>query len=131
MLVSGVSSSWRNAFPMSSFWPLFAKLVCLEVRIPEAEGRVFVDAAEDTFRRDGVVSAGEASRQQDEPVAAEDRIELVERERAGTAGADEEEVAVREPGLDGRHVQGLQELGLEQLADPGDLVTLQNRVGIG
>src|SRR5439155_656585 len=63
-----------------------AKPVCLKVRIPKAEGCVFVDAAEDTFRRDRIVPAGEAGRQQGEPVAVEDRIELVERERAGTAG---------------------------------------------
>ena len=50
---------------------------------------------------------------------------------AGPAGADEEEVALGEAGLNRRHVDGLKQLRLEQFADPGDLVARQNRVRIG
>src|SRR5215510_2382489 len=64
------------------------------------------------------------------PIPVEQGIELVERERPRTASADEEQVALGEAGLNGRDVDGLQQLGLEQLTDPGNLVAWQHRVRI-
>ena len=56
------------------------------------------------------------------PIPVEQRIELVEGERPRTSGADEEQVTLGEAGLNGRDVDGLQQLRLEQFTDPGDLV---------
>ena len=50
---------------------------------------------------------------------------------ARSAGADQEQVALGEAGLDRRDVDRLQQLRLEQLADAGDLVARQGRVGVG
>src|SRR5438093_966464 len=65
------------------------------------------------------------------PIPVKNGIELVERERSRAASADEEQATLGEAGLNGRNVDGLQQLRLEQFADPGDLVAGQNRIRIG
>src|SRR5439155_7348597 len=95
------------------------------------EGGVFVDAGDDAFSTKRVMFTGKTARLQGDCIAVENGIELVEGERPRTAGTDEEEVALGEAGLNGRHVEGLKQLGLEQFADPGDLVARQNSIRIG
>ena len=50
---------------------------------------------------------------------------------AGATGANQEQVALRQTGLNRRHVAGLQQLGLQQFTDPGDLMAREDRIGIG
>ena len=65
------------------------------------------------------------------PIAVEQGIELVEGECRRSSGTDEEQVALGEARLNGRHIERLKQLRLEQFADPGDLVARQNRIRIG
>ena len=68
---------------------------------------------------------------QGEPVSVEKRIELVKGEIRRPCPAQDEKIALPEMGLKGSDVKGLKELGLEKLADPGDLMSGQRRIGIG
>ena len=86
---------------------------------------------DDTFSTKRVMFTEQAACLQRKPIAVENGIELIKGERPRTTGTDEEQVALGEAGLNGRDVDGLQQLRLEQFTDPGDLVARQHRVRIG
>ena len=65
---------------------------------------------------------GKATYLYGKPIAVEQGIELVEGEGARTASANQEQVALGETGLNGRDIERLQQLGLEQFTDSGDLM---------
>src|SRR5262249_38404219 len=102
-----------------------------ELVVARAERHLLVDAGDRSLSRPEAVLPDDPAPQEVHLVAVEERVELVERERSRPAGADEEQVALGESRLDGRHVERLEELGLQQLADPGHLVARQCRVRVG
>ena len=94
----------------------------LKMKPAEAKGKILVNTREDAFSRVGVVLPGETAGLEIKPVAIEQRIEFVEGEGCGPAGADEEKIAFGEARLNGSHVERLQQLRLEQLADSRDFM---------
>ena len=101
------------------------------MKATKAEGGLVVDPREDTFAAIRAIFTGKAGRLERNPIAVEQGIELVEGETRRACGTDEEQVALGKAGLNGRDVDGLKQLRLEQFADPGDLVARQNSVGVG
>ena len=100
--------------------------VRLKVKTAKAKGCLIVDPREDPFSTIRAIFTGKAGRLERNPIPGEQGIELVEGETRRACGANEEEVALGETGLNGSDVDGLKQLGLEQFTDPGDLVARQS-----
>ena len=88
----------------------------------EAKSSLIVNPGEDTLAGIAAILTGEAARLEINPIPVENRIELVERKARWSSGADKEQIAFCQTGLDRRSVERLKQLRLKQLADPGDLV---------
>ena len=97
---------------------------------PKLIRKLVVDAGNDGLARRRSVVPYHAARLNVDPVAVEERIELVEGGDARSAGADQEQVAFGKLRLDGRHAERLKQLRLEELADPRDLMARQHRVRV-
>src|SRR5215470_15622262 len=79
---------------------VLAKSVGLEVAVSHADREMLVNRRDDAFGRPRVVVPDETGDLKGDAVAVEDRIELVERQAGWTSGADQEQVALGQPGLD-------------------------------
>ena len=101
------------------------------MKAAKAEGGLIVDPGEDTFPAIRAVFTAKAGRLERNPIPREQGIELVEGKTRRACGANEEEVALGETGLNGRDVDGLKQLGLKQFTDSGDLVARQSGICIG
>ena len=93
---------------ISSCWSAFLETRLSKVEATKAKGCLLVDARNDTFSGIRVIFTDKAARLHGDPIPVKQGIELIERERSGTAGADEEQVAFCEAGLNGGHVERLQ-----------------------
>ncbi len=102
-----------------------------ELGIADAEGKVLVDAGDDALSGPRPIFTAQSGRLKGDTVPVEERVEFVEGERSRPSGADEGQVALGQPWLDGRHVQRLKQLRLQQLAHAGDLVAGLPGIGIG
>ena len=107
---------------------VLAETVGVVAAIAGAEGELVVDARDDAFAREGAVLGRQQAALDVHLVAVEERVELVEGERAGPLRTDQEQVALAERGLDRRGVERLQHLRLVELAHARDLVARQRRV---
>ena len=108
---------------------VFSPPVRLKVKATKAEGGLIVDPRERHLLRHKCYF-----HRQDRSFGTKSRFRLNSglnslKERARrTCRANQEEVALGEAGLNRRDVEWLKQLGLEQLADPGDLVTRQSGI---
>ena len=88
----------------------------------KAEGCLLVNPGKHAFSGVGAVFTSEAAHLECNPVPVENGIELVKGQPPWPSGADQRKVTFGEVGLNGRRIEWLKQLRLEQLTDSGDLM---------
>ncbi len=108
-----------------------SKPIRLKVCVTGTQRQLSVNARDDTLAAPCIITAHKAAGLKGSLIPVEQGVVCVKAESRRALAADKKQVAFRQQRLNGGDVSGLQQLGLEQFAHPGDLVAGQSKIRIG